>query len=41
MMKKYSFMSAALLAATVAAQDPLMEKLNDLKNAFAQLATDA
>lgn len=33
-----SFIGAALVAAIVAAQDPLMDKLNDLKNAFSQLA---
>ena len=33
-----SFIGAALVAAIVAGQDPLMEKLNDLKNAFSQLA---
>ena len=33
-----SFISAAILAAVVAAEDPLMDKLNDLKAAFAQLA---
>ena len=35
---KISFISAALLAAVTAAEDPLMTKLNDLKNAFSQLA---
>ena len=39
-MMKYSFI-AALLAATIAAQDPLMEKLNSLKDAFAQLANES
>ena len=33
-----SFISAAICAAIVAAEDPLMDKLNDLKAAFAQLA---
>jgi len=33
-----SFIGAALIAAAIAAEDPLMVKLNDLKNAFAQLA---
>ena len=33
-----SFIGAALVAAVMAAEDPLMDKLNDLKNAFSQLA---
>ena len=36
-----TFVSAALFAAVIAVEDPLMTKLNDLKNAFAQLATES